>query len=72
MGWEYHNRERGKNGRFASTERYAQLHLWCTALEKETIRGRAHARHMSMSEYLLDLVRRDIFRTEYGITVEGK
>ena len=59
MGWEYHNRERGKGGRFASTGRYAQLHLWCNSWEKELIRARASARHMSMSEYLLDLVHRD-------------
>ena len=72
MGWEFHNRARGKRGRFSTTERWAQVHLWCTTIEKEAIRGRAHARQMSMSQYLLDLVQRDLLREQYGLTVDGK
>ena len=67
MGWEYHNRARGKGGRWGETGRRVQLHLWCSEREKELIRGRALARRMSISEYLTDLVRRDLQRiTEDG------
>ena len=73
IGWEYHNRQRGKRGRFAQTGRTEQLHVWCTPLQYSLIRGRAGARQMSISEYVTDLVRRDLERRDASeeFTVDG-
>lgn len=72
IGWEYHNRQRGKKGRFAETGRTEQLHVWCTPLQYALIRGRAGARQMSISEYITDLVRRDLERRDSEeFTVDG-
>ncbi len=67
MGWEWHNRQRTTHGTWARSERTERLQLRCTPLQRELIRGRAYARHMDMSEYLLDLVNRDMLRERYGI-----
>ena len=59
MGWEWHNRER-KQGRFSCTNKTARLMVRCNDLLYEKIRGRAYARGLSISGYILDLVRRDL------------
>ena len=64
IGWEYHNRQRGKRGRFAATGCTEQLHVWVTPHIMAAIRGRAAARHMSISGYIGNLVRRDLERRE--------
>ena len=69
IGWEYHNRQRGKRGRFAATGCTEQLHIWVTPHIIAAIRGRAAARQMSISEYIGNLVQRDLERRE--ITVDG-
>lgn len=73
VGWEYHNRQRGKRGRFAQTGRTEQLHVWCTPLMLAYIKGRAGVRQMSISEYVTDLVRRDLERRDRSdeFTVDG-
>lgn len=72
MGWEYHNRERTKKGTWARQEKTEMLTIRCTPVEYETIRGRAYAKHMCMSEYMLDLVKRDLLLYHHGITLDGK
>lgn len=67
MGWEYHNRKRTKKGTWAEQDRVNMMTIRCTPIEYETIRGRAYARHMSISEYMRDLVQRDLYRYHYGI-----
>ena len=72
IGWEYHNRQRGKRGRFAQTGRTEQLHVWCTPLMLSLVRGRAAARQQSISGYIADLVRRDLERRDSEeFTVDG-
>ena len=73
MGWEWHDRERGCAGRFARSCTDAQLHVRCTRIQLQHIRGRAYARRMTISGYILDLVRRDLMRTEYPeLTEDGQ
>lgn len=72
MGWEYHNRHRSSRGRFYPLGKTAQLHIRCSEKQLDTIRGRAYARQMNITEYILDLVQRDLLRAQYGITVEGE
>lgn len=67
MGWEYHNRERDQRGRFAETGKVERLMVRVTHHGYDAIRGRAYARHMSISEYILDLVRRDMLAELYEI-----
>ena len=71
MGWEYHNRERDERGRFASTGKTVLLRVRCTPSGYEIIRGRAYARHMCISAYILDLVQRDLMRELHGIELTG-
>ena len=71
MGWEYHNRERTKKGTWASQDKTRMLTIRCTPIELETIRGRSYAKQMSMSEYMLDLVKRDLLLYHYDITLDG-
>ena len=54
IGWEYHNRQRGKKGRFAQTGRTEQLHVWCTPLQYSLIRGRDLERRDSTEEFTVD------------------
>lgn len=70
MGWEYHNRQRTPRGTWARSDRTERMQIRCTPLEREMIRGRAYARHMDMTEYLLSLVQRDTIRERYGIDVD--
>lgn len=70
MGWEWHNRERNRKGRFyGGDEKDRRLQIRCTYRQYEQIRGRSYARHMSISEYILDLVQRDMMRETYGIDI---
>lgn len=71
MGWEYHNRQRSSKGRFLPLNKTEQIHIRCSARQRDLIMGRAAARQMNMSEYILDLIQRDLFQVQYGITVEG-
>lgn len=67
MGWEYHNRARDARGRWERCDKVERLQIRCTTKQYEQIRGRAYARRQSISEYMLDLVRRDMLRETYGI-----
>lgn len=67
MGWEYHNRPRDRKGRFDSEGKVERLMVRVSHKGYESIRGRAYARHMSISEYILDLVRRDMLAELYDI-----
>ena len=70
MGWEWHNRDRDSKGRWRRTEKTEQLHIRVNVFQRELIRARANARHMDISEYLMDLVTRDLHGAEY-VTEEG-
>ena len=72
MGWEYHNRHRSSKGRFMPLQKTERIQLRCTARQRDLIAGRAAARFLTMSEYLLDLVQRDLLREQYGLTADGK
>ena len=69
MGWEYHNRQRTEHGTFEHQDKSRALHVRCTPLEYETIRGRAYARKLSISEYIIDLVKRDLLRVRYDLEI---
>lgn len=69
MGWEYHNRERTPRGTWAQKDRVRMMTIRLTPIEYETIRGRAYARQMSISEYMRDLVQRDLYRYHYGVDI---
>lgn len=64
MGWEWHNRERDRCGQFAGGREMlnCQVHIRCTKAQRESIRARAFAQQKDITEYLLDLVDRDIHR----------
>lgn len=70
MGWEWHNRKRTSHGTWARSDRTERMQLRCTPMERELIRGRAYARKMDMSAYLLDLVKRDALRDRYSIDLD--
>ena len=72
MGWEYHNRQRDCRGRFKPLHKTDRVQIRCTDRQRAEIQARANARFMTMSEYLLDLVQRDLLRDRYDITVDGK
>ena len=67
MGWEWHNRERDRKGRFTGERRTEQLHIRVSEQELERIRAYANAEQMDISEYILTLVKRDQLRIQYGI-----
>lgn len=52
MGWEYHNRRRKAEGQFIDTGNKEQIHVRCSQMEKEQIRGRAYAMGLDISEYM--------------------
>ena len=56
MGWEWHNRERDRKGRFDGQRRGAQLHIRVSELEIEQIRAYANSMQMDISEFILWLV----------------
>lgn len=66
MGWEWHNRDR-KEGRFRSSGMEVRLRVCVTPQQYNQIVGRAYARQMSISEYIRDLVQRDMLQARYGI-----
>lgn len=52
MGWEYHRRNRARNGTFATSGRKTvQLHLRMTPEQADFIRHKAVKHKMSLSEY---------------------
>ena len=55
MGWEYHRRQRGRDGRFASSEKRkkAQLHLRMSSRQADVLRMLAVKSGMGLSEYVL-------------------
>ena len=67
MGWEWHNRQRDRRGRFDGLHRSEQLHIRVSELELEQIRAYANSQQQTISEYILDLVQRDQLRAQYGI-----
>lgn len=73
MGWEYHNRMRSTDGRWAgSGEKTTMLTIRCTPLERDMIRGRAYARQLTVSAYVLGLIQRDLLRDKYDLTEDGE
>ncbi len=69
MGWEWHDRARDRRGRFADGGKRAQLHVRCTEAQLVRIAARATARKMTISAYVLELVRRDLLGAYYPETV---
>lgn len=59
MGWEWHNRHRKENGRFADQGKTMQLHIRCSLRDWELIREQAKGERKSMTEYLLHLATED-------------
>lgn len=56
-GWEYHRRQRGRDGRFAAAgRRKAQLHLRVTPRQAEIIRAMAIRERMGLSEFILTTI----------------
>ena len=68
MGWEWHDRERDRRGRFAMMGKRAQLHVRCTDAQLGRIQARAIARRMTISAYVLELVQRDMLGELYPET----
>ena len=68
MGWEWHDRERDRRGRFAETGKRAQLHVRCTEAQLMRIAARATARRTTISAYVLELVQRDMLGELYPET----
>ena len=62
MGWEYHDRHRDRKGRFLRLGTEDQIHIRCTPTAHALIQARAYARHMDITGYILDLVKRDFAR----------
>ena len=60
MGWEYHDRERTRRGTWADQQKRYRISVRLSAIELELIRGRAYARQMSMSNYIMSLVNDDL------------
>lgn len=53
MGWEFHNRRRkAENGHFIDLNVREQIHIRCSASEKEQIRAHAMAMGMDISEFM--------------------
>ena len=68
MGWEWHDRERDRRGRFALQGKRAQLHVRCTEGRLMRIAARATARRTTISAYVLELVQRDMLGELYPET----
>ena len=52
MGWEWHERERDRYGRFAARHKRNQLHLRLTPEQCGLIRNAAKAARMEVSAYV--------------------
>ena len=52
MGWEWHDRERDRYGRFATRHKREQLHLRLTPEQCALIRNAARAARMEVSAYV--------------------
>ena len=52
MGWEWHDRERDRHGRFAARHRRDQLHLRLEPARISIIRNAARAACMEVSAYV--------------------
>ena len=59
MGWEYHKRQRGRNGTFVPHGRKkVQLHLRMTPAQADWLRLHALKNKMGLSEYVLTVIAR--------------
>lgn len=57
MGWEYHRRQRGSDGRFIRDKRRkGQLHLRVTPKQAEIIRTMATKERMGLTEFVLHCI----------------
>lgn len=71
MGWEWHERRRDTDGKFMTCDAHYQLHVRVTWQQFQFIRGRAYARQLSLSDYIRDLIRRDLMHGRYpDLTIE--
>ena len=70
MGWEYHNRQRKEDGTWRDRRKAARISVRVSFMERELIRGRAYARSMSVSEYILFLVEQDRHRAAEPVSCE--
>lgn len=60
MAWEYHERKRTPRGTWEDERKTERLMIRISYADYELIRGRAYARGMSMSAYILQLIRADL------------
>lgn len=59
MGWEYHDRRRTPRGNWADQHKRHRISIRVTFVDLEIIRGRAYARQMSITDYIMHLVYAD-------------
>lgn len=59
MGWEFHDRKRDEKGRFSEEIKDYQLHIRCSWEIAEYVRHAARAERMSMTDFLIALIRED-------------
>ena len=64
MGWEWHERERDRYGRFAARHKRNQLHLRLTLEQCGRIRAAARAAQMEVSAYVWKVLEKEL--TENG------
>ena len=60
LGWEYHNRKRTERGTWADQSKHYRISVRLSNIQLQLIRGRAYARSMSMSEYIMSLIDADL------------
>lgn len=59
MGWEYHDRKRTYHGVWADQKKRHRIVVRVSYMDLELTRARAYARNMSISDYVLSLIRAD-------------
>lgn len=67
MGFEYHDRRRNSLGQFDNTYHDAQIHLYCTAKERRTIRKAA----MECAEEMSTFCRRAAMKRAKQVLTEN-
>lgn len=65
MAWEWHERQRDKQGRFTSTHKIDQIHAYCYPWQAEAIRAAARKRAMMVCDFVIECCMERI-RTEDG------